>query len=68
MIKDKYGNNLRRQDRVKDLRPDSGLEGEVIATAGSMAIVIWDPDGTEESVLGEDLVLKNQRFGGRRKG
>lgn len=68
MTKDKYGNNLRRQDRVKDLRPDSRLEGEVVATAGAMAIVAWDPLGIEESVMGEELVLKNQRFGGRRRG
>lgn len=64
--KDRYGNNLRRQDRVNDLRADHKQEGVVLMTAGRGVEVEWE-DGSTEIVRAADLVLADQRFGGRRR-
>ena len=54
-IKDKYGNNIRRSDRVKDARPEMRQEGTVNGTYDKSASVEWD-SGEEESVMGHQLV------------
>lgn len=62
--KDKYGNNLRRGYHVKDLRPDSTLEGEVVGTDGQYALVKWI-DEEEERVHGSVLVMTDRAWNGR---
>lgn len=60
--KDRYGVNLRRGDRVKDLRPDSNKEGEFIGSGiAGFALVQWD-DEVEEKVRAVDLQSKAKRF------
>jgi hypothetical protein len=59
--KDRYNNNLRRGDRVSDLRADSRQEGEVVGTDGRAVLVQWD-GGQEERLRGADLVLASKRF------
>jgi hypothetical protein len=64
-VKDRYQNNLRVNDRVKDLRESEMGEGMVVGTYAPNAIVKWD-SGEEETVRASDLVLASQRLGGRR--
>lgn len=64
--KDKYGNNLRRGNHVKDLRQDSNLEGEVVGTDGQYALVHWT-ESEEERVHGSDLVMTDRTSVQRRR-
>lgn len=62
MIKDKYQNNIRRGARVRDMRPESKKEGEVVGTYDKAAFVSWEPDGEEETVQGKDLLVIDRAF------
>lgn len=71
MIKDKFGKNIRRNDRVRDARPDMKQEGTITGTFTGSAVggrqpapsaaVEWD-DGEEETIRGVDLILSTNRF------
>lgn len=64
-VKDRYQNNLRVNDRVKDLREADMGEGTVVGTYSPNAIIRWEDD-EEETVRASDLVLASARLGGRR--
>jgi hypothetical protein len=58
--KDRYDNNIRRGERIKDLSDHSRGEGEVVATSTNVRgriIVRWDDSDTETSCNARDVVL-----------
>lgn len=59
-VKDRYGNNIRRSDRVKDLRPETDHdEGTAVGTYGLQVAVNWD-NGEEEQVRATDLRVQGR--------
>lgn len=64
--KDKYDNNIRMGNRVRDLREEENGEGEVQGTDGNFILVQWD-GGDEERVDGRHVVVADRRFGGTRR-
>ena len=62
-LKDRYNNNLRRGDRVRDMRGDSKQEGEVVGTGlNNSALCKWDGKAVEELVSGQNLLAVDRRF------
>lgn len=61
-MKDRYNNNLRRGDKVKDLRPETHHTGELVGTGlGSNVLVKWEDSGEEELVNATDISLAKGR-------
>jgi hypothetical protein len=62
---DRYGNNLRRGCRVKDLSDEERGEGEITATITNVrgvVLVRWDGAVAEHPHRGTDLVVIGRAF------
>lgn len=61
--KDRFGNNLRRGCRVRDLRTDSKLDGTYLgAGLKGKVLVQWDDHEEEELVNATAILVIEKRF------